>query len=504
MRLLPITASLLPHVAMHRHYAATPITFRITAPAGYEEDTLSALTVEILEDRLRTSDPIAAVSLPTPTGPGPWDVDFPGAAMDLPLLGNPELEYWTRISVLPAGSASVIWHTARLTLIDSGSANTAAAPPDVTTLLTEATANELYPTLAAFAAQSATIPPAGMVCSARMTYIASPDNRIIPNNTVTAVKLNAPLLDPDGMYDATNGRINILKSGYYRITARMSIEPGSAAARMTALVHKTAGGIDKGHIAGPERSTHAGEYASLSDSEIHYLNYGDVLRLEIYQNSGANTVLKINEGAFQVGLSVEEIRPEYVLPVVPLSDRPLVMYGNSQVAGNICGSAYVAGEWLSSNFLNRGVAGITIATIATTKIAEIMADANPAANFILLDAINDFGYSASPDIAATVAHVATIVDATRTGYRSSTLVLPGAVNYGSYTGNASINTNTGLFAAAMVAANIPGLRLVRIDQNATLGLASDPLNPIWRNEGLHYTRKAQKLVADLIAPIIAP
>ena len=351
---------------------------------------------------------------------------------------------------------------------------------------------------------AATVLPAGMICSARMTYVVSPDNRIIPNNTVTAVKLNAPLFDPNGMYDATNGRINIVKSGYYRITSRMSIDPGNAAARMTALVHKTSGGVSQGWIAGPERSTHAGEYATLSDSEIHYLNYGDVLRLEIYQNSGANTVLKLNEGAFQVGMSVEEIRPEYVTPVVPFSDVPLVMYGNSQVAGNICGSAFVAGEWLSSNFVNRGVPGITIEGIATTKTAEIIADANPAANFVLLDYVNDAGYTGSPNISAIVGHVGTIMDLARPRFRSITMAFPGAVNYPSYAGNASINANNATLAAAIVAANIPGLRIVRIDQNATLGLASNPLNPIWRNEGLHYTRKAQKLVADLIYPIILP
>jgi len=346
--------------------------------------------------------------------------------------------------------------------------------------------------------------PLPEICHLKMVT-ASPDNRTIATGTVTALKMNSVILDPSGMYDSANGKILIKKSAWYQVTAKASIEAsGSASVRTTVLVHKTAGGAVFGWITGAERTTHAGEYAILQGSDTVYLNYGDILRLEFFQNSGANMVLKLNEGAYQVTMGVEELHPVPLEPIVPMSSRRLVMYGDSQTAGTTCGPENVAGNWLSSNFLNRGVSSRTVVDIAGTSLTAIGLDSSPTSDFVLAAGVNDLGFSATPSISTIAAAIATIVNTAMPIYRSVTWVVPGAVNFVSYTGNATINTNITALVNAVLALAIPGLRIVRVDQNATLGLASNPLDLINRSDGLHYTREGQKVLANLIYPIIAP
>jgi lysophospholipase L1-like esterase len=149
-RVLPLTAGRTAAEASGvTAYRANPLTLRVKLDATRPTATgLESITAEIRASLTDTEDPLASVTLSTPTGAGPFDLMFSGAQLNQDLAGKPSRQLWLVIySLDDAGETLDVWHSGKLTLLEHGASLTAPAPPNVVGVLTRPAGDSRYASL---------------------------------------------------------------------------------------------------------------------------------------------------------------------------------------------------------------------------------------------------------------------------------------------------------------------------------------------------------------------
>ncbi len=200
-RLIRLTSSSAPtSPAALEAYRATPLTLHVlldrTRPSAAGWTTITA---EIRRDQRDTAAPLAVATLASPTGSGPFELNFTGAQMNQDFAGDVLLNLWLVIyASKDAGETLDPWYAGRLVLRESGISQTAAAPPNVVAPLSRVAADGLYRPLASTEA------PAEMIAGDLETsalpngfggflYSASADEWGIGVRTADGLLLLAPL-----------------------------------------------------------------------------------------------------------------------------------------------------------------------------------------------------------------------------------------------------------------------------------------------------------------------
>lgn len=323
----------------------------------------------------------------------------------------------------------------------------------------------------------------------------------------TQVPLNDAFLNPAGMANLATGKIEVKRAGWYSVTVAGALKnPVGPIGRVVFnAVGSRFNGTYLGNVAWAEQGGLSG-YTTVTLSVPFYLNEGDLVALQIFQNGGGGIQIEEDADYQRPFISLIEISPKERPEISPLLTRKVVGFGDSQTEGNIIiesgGADLVWGEWLSSSFVNHGHSGVSAVGFATTYASEITGSADINADCVVELGTNDIGYNVGVDVSEVADGIEEILDLARPLYRSITWVVPGPSIYSGYANSANYEVDRQALIAEMVSRDIEGLNIARTDLDVDIGQAADALNRIWYLDGLHWSPLAQQRVSQIVESVL--
>ena len=124
----------------------------------------------------------------------------------------------------------------------------------------------------------------------------------IPSGAYTAINWLVEDFDPDGMHAGSSSIITLPLAGIYRIAASVGFNPISATVGLRAVINGSA-------IPGGGQIEHTVNDATVSLDTLHSAGAGDVLTIEIQQNSGSDKTTSTTVVNARPQVTVEWLRP---------------------------------------------------------------------------------------------------------------------------------------------------------------------------------------------------
>lgn len=316
-------------------------------------------------------------------------------------------------------------------------------------------------------------------------------------NVETTIPFDTETFDTEGtIADLPTNSLVVRRTGIYTVSISAGLNTlAEATTRFNLSVRR-----NNVPIMGGENNVPSGGFPIVSASEPQFLNAGDVLTGIIFQNSSTSRATLNTLATHQPKLSIKGT-PSVPPAIVPLISQRVVGFGDSQTKGNICGTDRVWGKHLTSNFVNLGFPGYRSADLLTI-VSQAQDAAQLGSVLIVYAGANDIG--ANDSATSSVDSIEAICNACAGLYSKIGVVTITPADFPPYgISGATYETRRQALITELVS-RYTGFCdfLARIDQNPTIGDFGDQYDRRYFNDGLHLTDLGQKIVAQVIAPLI--
>lgn len=316
----------------------------------------------------------------------------------------------------------------------------------------------------------------------------------------TKVPLNEATEDDFSLFNEADNEITIARAGYYQINATCGFKSGTAGDRLDVTINSDRRGV----LTGDESSTTGTDLPVYTPGGIFWLNENESVYLQVYQSAAATRDFQEEHLFGRPQLSVAEIGPQ-PLDFTPLLNARIIVIGDSQTEGNICGPVNVYGPKLTSNCVNYGRSGYTTADLLG-ELSSITADSDIDTHIVYFAGTNDVGFTVgydADDAIASVDNIETILNDPGLAFKSRTVITIGPSSY-SYANAAGYEAGRTLFNTELVSRYSDfAEHIVRLDLNPNIGVngAQDDLKMF--SDKLHFTGRGQHILAGLIRDALA-